>query len=365
MKTSYLSSDDSRHPLYLVLHQFWHPVAYASDVNEKPQQVTLLDEKIAIARIDDKVVALADRCAHRGAALSKGMVVDGTFECPYHGWRYDTSGHCRKIPARNELVDVMKPKVKAYQATESAGIVWICLVDEPLYPVPKFPEFSDPTFRLVKGPAYDWETSAPRRLENFVDFSHFAFVHDGSIGSRSRPEVDTVEPWREEEGVLRFERPALKEPSVGRKRELLGIPGDEWIAVANSYHVTIPHTVHLRRRVENGKHYVLLMAASPISATKTRSFWWIARDFSVEPEHDPFFLEFEREVLDQDQPIIESQEPKLIPIVGDEVRLELPVRGPDAVTMAYRRWLLDLIKQQQVKAAPVAPEAVAKEGNRN
>jgi len=364
MKSQYLLRDDSQHPLYLALHQFWHPVAYSSDVNEKPQQVILLDEKIAIARIDGKVVALADRCAHRGAALSQGMVVDGCFECPYHGWRYDPQGHCKKIPARNELVDVMKPKVKAYQATESAGMVWVCLVDEPVYPVPTFPEFSDPSFRLVQGPAYDWETSAPRRLENFVDFSHFAFVHDGSIGSRSRPEVDTVEPWREG-GVLRFERPALKEPSVARKRELLGIQGDDWIAVANSYHVTLPHTVHLRRRVENGKHYVLLMAASPISANKTRSFWWIARDFGVEPEHDAFFLDFESVVLEQDKPVIESQEPKLIPIVGEEARLELPVRGADAVTMAYRRWLLELIRQHQGKVNPASNETAEAEGSRN
>lgn len=340
--------DYSEHPLYQTLHQFWHPVAYSSDVNDKPQQVVLLDQKLVVARIEDKVVALADRCAHRGAALSNGMLVDNCFECPYHGWRYDAQGNCVKIPARNELVEVMKPKISAYNVKEAAGIVWVCLEETPKFDVPAFPEFDDPNFRLIQGPAYDWETSAARRLENFVDFSHFAFVHDGSIGSRSRPEVDTVEPWREE-GVLRFERPPLKEPSVGKKRELLGFEGDDWISVANSYHVTMPHTVHLRRRFENGKHYVLLMAASPISAVKTRSFWWIGRDFGVEPEHDAFMVDFELEVLAQDLPIIESQEPKLAPIVGEEARLELPVRGADAVTMAYRRWFLELIKEYQTR----------------
>lgn len=352
--------DPGQHPLYATLRQFWHPVAYADDVGESPQQVVLMDEKIVLARIDGQAVALSDRCAHRGAALSKGMVVDGCFECPYHGWRYNPAGQCVKIPARNELVDIMKPSIRSYPVAEACGMVWVCLEAEPRFAPPQFPEFDDPAYRIVRGPAYDWETSAPRRLENFVDFSHFAFVHDGSIGSRERPEVDTVEPWRED-GVLRFERAATREPSVGRKRELLGLTGDAWISVANSYHVTMPHTVHLRRTFENGKHYALLMAASPISAVKTRSFWWIARDFGVEPEHDAFFLDFERVVLDQDQPVIESQEPKLIPIVGAESRLELPVRGADAVTMAYRRWLLEMVRERQAAAAPERAAQAARE----
>ncbi|WP_245220292.1 aromatic ring-hydroxylating oxygenase subunit alpha [Pusillimonas caeni] len=346
MKIESEARDYSRHPLYLTMHRFWHPVAYSSEVADKPMQVTLLDQHIVLARIEGRVVALADRCAHRGAALSVGMIVDGQFECPYHGWRYDAAGHCTRIPARNEMVAVMKPRIPAFHVCESAGIVWVCLDPEPKFPVPDFPEFDDPAYRLQQGPAYDWETSAPRRLENFVDFSHFAFVHDGSIGSRSRPEVDTVEPWREGH-VLRFERPPIKEPSVGQKRKMLGIEGDDWIAVANSYRVTMPHTVHLRRSFENGKHYVLMMAASPISAVKTRSFWWIARDFATEPENDDFLLDFERVVLEQDKPVIESQQPKLAPMVGEEVRLELPVGGADAVTLAYRRWYMELIKETQ------------------
>jgi len=358
MKLESSTRDYSDHPLYRTMHQFWHPVAYSSDVGDTPIRVVLLDQPIVLARVDGALMALEDRCAHRGAALSNGMLVDGTIECPYHGWRYDIGGACVRIPARNELVDVMRPRIPAYQVCESVGIVWVCLENVPKFKVPDFPEYSDPSFRLIQGPAYDWETSAPRRLENFVDFSHFAFVHDGSIGSRSRPEVGTVEPWREDH-VLRFERPPIKEPSVGQKRKMLGIEGDDWIAVANSYRVMMPHSVHLRRRFENGKHYVLMMAASPVSATRTRSFWWIARDFGVEPEHDDFMLEFERIVLQQDKPVIESQQPKLAPMVGEEIRLELPVGGADAVTLNYRRWYMELIREYMAQARSAAPQAQA------
>lgn len=343
MKTEDVLRDYSQHPLYRTLHHFWHPVAYVDEVGEKPMKVTLLDEDIALARIDTKIVAVADRCAHRGAALSQGMVVDGCFECPYHGWRYDAEGICVKIPANNALTSVMKPKIKAYSVRESAGIVWVSLEESPHFSVPVFPEFEDPNYRLVRGPAYDWATSAPRRLENFVDFSHFAFVHDGSIGSRSQPEVIAVEP-RREEGVLAFDRPALKEPQLPEYRAMLGIEHHDWISVDNAYRVTLPHTVHLHRHYEGGNHYVLFMAASPVTATSTRSFWWIARNFGTAPEHDAYFLRFEAGVLAEDKPIIESQRPKLLPIAGDEVRLELPVRGADAVTQAYRKWLMELVR---------------------
>lgn len=353
----------SQHPVYQTMRQFWHPVAYSSEVGDKPVPVVLMDQQIVLARIDGKVAALDDRCAHRGAALSVGMLVDNTFECPYHGWRYDVNGACVRIPARNELVEAMKPRIKSFSVCESVGIVWVCLDDEPRFPVPDFPEYGDESYRLLQGPVYDWNTSAPRRLENFVDFSHFAFVHDGSIGSRSRPEVDTVETWREGH-VLRFERPAIKEPSVGEKRRMLGISGDDWIAVANSYRVIMPHAVHLRRTFENGKHYVLFMAACPVSADKTRSFWWIVRDFGMEPENDAFFMDFERIVLEQDKPVIESQRPKMAPIVASELRLELPVGGADAVSLGYRRWYLELVREHQARqqAEPQKAQEVSHAG---
>ena len=361
----YVSSggDVSSHPVYQTMRQFWHPVAYSSEVGDKPVPVVLMDQQIVLARIDGKVAALDDRCAHRGAALSVGMLVDNTFECPYHGWRYDVNGACVRIPARNELVEAMKPRIKSFSVCESVGIVWVCLDDEPRFPVPDFPEYGDESYRLLQGPVYDWNTSAPRRLENFVDFSHFAFVHDGSIGSRSRPEVDTVETWREGH-VLRFERPAIKEPSVGEKRRMLGISGDDWIAVANSYRVIMPHAVHLRRTFENGKHFVLFMAASPVSADKTRSFWWIVRDFGMEPENDAFFMDFERIVLEQDKPVIESQRPKMAPIVASELRLELPVGGADAVSLGYRRWYLELVREHQARqqAEPQKAQEVSHAG---
>lgn len=327
-------------PSYLALRHFWHPVAYSDEVTDKPIGTMLMGEKIVIARLGGEAVAMQDRCPHKGAALSLGQVVGCNLECPYHGWQFDHDGTCVSIPAREEMTSVMNRKVRKYHATESAGMIWVCLADKPKYAAPVFPELGSAEFRILKGTPYDWKTSTPRRLENFVDFAHFSFVHDGSIGSRDNPRVEPVKVWREE-NVLRFDRSGIKEPGVGKKKELLGLT-DDWYEPVNTYHVTMPHTVHLKRTFPNGKRYILLMAASPVDATTTRSFWWQARDFGTEPEHDAFFMDFEAQVLAEDLPIIESQTPIQMDLAGELARQEMPVRHADIVTVEYRRWLLEL-----------------------
>lgn len=252
------------------------------------------------------------------------------------------------------MVDAVKGRIETYQVTESAGLVWVAL-ETPRLPPPDFPELDDGSFRILRGPTYDWCTSAARRLENFCDFAHFSFIHEGTLGSRALAEVKPVEVWREDH-VLRIRRSGIFEPSVGKKKALLGITED-WIAPVNEYHVTPPHTVHLLRVFPNGKRYVLLMAASPVSADYTRSFWFQARDFGCEPEHDEFFLDFEATILAQDIAIVESQRPAWIPLA--EAGRETSLTPADQVSIAYRRMLNELVAEHRRAARAPAPTARA------
>lgn len=331
-------------PTYRALRHFWHPVCYSSDLEaDKPRGVTLLGVKLVVARLGNDVAAMHDRCPHKGAALSLGQILDCRLECPYHGWQFDADGNCVRIPAREEATSVMNRKVRTFLATESAGMIWVCLSNTPKFDPPGFPELNDPKYRVLQGPAYDWKTSTPRRLENFVDFAHFAFVHDGTIGSRENPRVEAVKVWREG-NVMRFDRGGVKEPGDPKKKKMMGID-DDWIEPTNVYHVTMPHTVHLKRLFPNNNHYVLFMAASPVDATTTRSFWWQARNFGKESEHDAFFMDFEAQVLAEDKDIIESQTPVQMDLVGELARQEMPVRHADIVSVEYRRWLNDLTSE--------------------
>ncbi|WP_323037219.1 aromatic ring-hydroxylating dioxygenase subunit alpha [Pararhodobacter sp.] len=341
LDTSLKSPAPEDNPTYRALRNFWHPVCYANELGTtKPLGVTLLGEKVVVARLGEKVVAMYDRCPHKGAALSLGQVLDCKLECPYHGWQFDDEGKCVRIPAREEVTATLNRHATTYHAAEASGMIWVCLAETPKYDIPKFPELNDPSYRVLQGEVYVWKTSTPRRLENFVDFAHFAFVHDGTIGSRENPRVDAVKVWRED-NVLRFDRSGVKEPGDPKKKKMMGID-DQWIEPTNVYHVTMPHTVHLKRLFPKDNRYVLFMASSPVDATTTRNFWFQARDFGTEPEHDAFFMDFEAKVLDEDKDIIESQTPIQMDLTGELARLEMPVRHADIVTVEYRRWLNEL-----------------------
>ncbi len=66
-----------------------------------------------------------ERCPHRGMRLSHGFVRGEMISCIYHGWRYDTAGQCRKIPAHPDLEPPAAIRVHSYPVAEAGGLIWI------------------------------------------------------------------------------------------------------------------------------------------------------------------------------------------------------------------------------------------------
>lgn len=66
-----------------------------------------------------------DRCPHRGMRLSFGFVRGDHIACLYHGWRYDTAGQCRYIPAHPDLDVGPMIRARTYPTTERHGLVWV------------------------------------------------------------------------------------------------------------------------------------------------------------------------------------------------------------------------------------------------
>lgn len=322
---------------YRSMRRFWHPAAYGSEVEEgRMLQGSLLGERILLVRHQGQARAFMDVCRHKGAAPSLGWLEDGCIHCPYHGWTYDMDGNLVDIPSRPELNGVLKVDLVRYQCRESAGLVWVSLTDDPWGDPPGLSEWDDPTMVWQTPPYYDWATSAPRRLENFVDFSHFPFVHENILGTRDKAEVEEHQVWREG-GMLRFDR-YVQEPNVERMKQILGLE-DDIITVRNRYYLTVPGTIYLLREFPNGKRYALYMVTAPTGPATCRNFWHIGSDFALTEEDRAFLLEFEHMVLDQDKPVVESQWPEHLP---DLLSAEMYVKVADDVTLAYRSWLFEL-----------------------
>ncbi|MBA3747146.1 MAG: Rieske (2Fe-2S) protein [Solirubrobacterales bacterium] len=67
---------------------------------DKPIAVQVGETPVMLVRDGDDVLALHDRCSHRGCSLSTGEVEDGAIVCPCHGSRFDLrSGEVLRGPA--------------------------------------------------------------------------------------------------------------------------------------------------------------------------------------------------------------------------------------------------------------------------
>ncbi len=132
-----------------ILLNDWYVVAASRDLGKEALlAVRLWDEEIVLWRHDDAIMAWKDYCIHRGAKLSPGRVKDGTLVCPYHGWRYDSTGQCSLIPAHPDMKPPAKARATTYRATESDGFIWVSL-GTPTNAPPRFPEWPDEGYRKV------------------------------------------------------------------------------------------------------------------------------------------------------------------------------------------------------------------------
>src|SRR5712692_6748377 len=169
------------------LANYWHPIALADEVVEQPRQFKLLGEQIVVFRDAAGVAAFKDLCIHRGTALSLGTITDGRLTCAYHGWEYDRTGACVHIPSLPPGSSIpRKARAIVYRAQEAYGLVWVAM-EEPAADIPGWPsgEWDDARYRAVQW-KLQWKSSAGRSVENFMDFSHFAFVHEGLLGTKDR-----------------------------------------------------------------------------------------------------------------------------------------------------------------------------------
>jgi phenylpropionate dioxygenase-like ring-hydroxylating dioxygenase large terminal subunit len=327
--------------LYRAMRWFWHPVMYASELTGAPRGAVLLGEAVVLVRLAGEVRCFADLCVHRGTALSLGWVEDGELRCAYHGWAYGPDGVCTKIPARFGDSIPRRARLRPYRVAEASGLIWVCL-EEPRFPPPEFPQHGDPSFRVTEVPSYDWATSAARRIENYVDFAHFAWVHDGVLGDREHPEVPDHDVWRE--GCeLRFGYDDYVEPGDIDKNEGLAPGTNQTLTTQLRYRLTMPNTVLLEQTLPGGT-YVLFFSVSPLGPRLVRNFTFMARNYQLsDPEEgDARMLAFNELVIGQDRAIVCSQRPQELPF---DLSAELHIRGADRVSLEYRKWLVELSHQ--------------------
>ena len=105
----------------------WTPIAERRNVKQGATlRVMLAGEPIVLWRDGTgSISAFHDRCPHRGVALSLGRVLpNGCLECPFHGWQFDPSGACKKVPLAPEAKRE-RLSARAFPVRELGPYVWI------------------------------------------------------------------------------------------------------------------------------------------------------------------------------------------------------------------------------------------------
>lgn len=309
-----------------VLEREWMAVARSDAVDATPLRVRVLGEDLVLWRNREGLHAFRDLCIHRGTALSLGRVVDDTLVCAYHGWRYDGSGRCVAIPAQPADAPIPgKARATRYRSVEQHGLIWVALEPGDTLP-PPFREAEEDGFHTVVWGPYRLAAEAPRVIENFLDVSHLMWVHEGLLGASDHAEIPDHRV-REEAGTLVSDSIAVFQPDPdGRGRA---------VESHYVYRVLRPLTAHFVK-IDPGSadRFAMLFHATPVGARETVAYALLGRNYDPDAD-DILFTAFQDTIMAQDQVVVESQRPELLPL---DLQAELHLRS-DRLAIAYRRYL--------------------------
>ncbi|GAC1357207.1 MAG: aromatic ring-hydroxylating dioxygenase subunit alpha [Ktedonobacteraceae bacterium] len=309
-----------------VLLNDWHVVALASDLAEnRPLGTRLLDEDIVLWRVGEQVCAWRDLCIHRGTRLSLGRVENDTLICPYHGWSYDLTGQCTRYPAHPTQKPSEKAHARVYHAQEKYGWIWVS-PGSPVYDIPDFEQWHDPAFRKIHCGPYRYKASGPRAVENFLDVTHFPFVHQAYLGDPAHTEVNDYEVEITPTGIIASDISVWQPDPDGT---------GQGKTVTYTYKVPRPLTASFIK-VSEGPRFAMYFTVTPVSATESHARAYVAMDYSTLTDEE--IRGFQDMITLQDIPIVESQRPELLPL---DLQAELHLRS-DRTAIAYRQWLKQL-----------------------
>jgi len=319
------------------LRSYWYAVARATDVAPGPVGVAVLGERLVLWRGSrGAITAAPDRCPHRESPLSPGEVEDGCIVCPYHGWTYEEGGRCVRVPSSDPGTPVpSKAHLRTVHVTERYGLVWVCL-GEPVAGIPEIPQDDDPSFRRINNPVEVWATSATRMTDNFVDITHFPWVHTGTFGRRQSTFVPKVEledldgfffGYRYEVEVNNPDHASVTSGSTAKV-----------LTRQMSSGFNLPFAVRSTVAYETGLEHIIFMLSTPIDdVTSYFTFViWRNDDFSVSAEE---VIQFDRAIGAEDKRMLERI-PGVLPIENTGT-----VSAPaDKASVEWRRRFGGLLK---------------------
>lgn len=254
-----------------------------------------------------KVHALDDHCPHRGIPLSDGSFDGNAVECCYHGWVFDCTGKCLRIPALlpDSPVKVDRIKTKSFRCEESDGLIWVFVSssksnENEIPDVPRLAVFSEKYEKnIISRPL---KCDMDHGIVGLMDPAHGPFVHQ-SWWWRSRKSI--YEKEKKFEPITNGFRMSTHKPSNNSAAyKLLNIYNEP---ITTTIDFTLPN-----RRLEQvrcGKYWFSSQAiVTPITDKECRldfvAAWNILNGV---PFVKTIYRFFANKFIGQDQQIMEKQ----------------------------------------------------------
>lgn len=332
----------------------------------RPVHATLFGRRIVLYRDADGVVrAHDDRCLHRGAALSDGVVIGGRLYCPYHGWGYDADGRAVEVPSMGPAgprgdVERQLPEaertaaglklhpteagcLRTYPTLEKQGLVHVYMgtnvadarrgpVERPYWDTPGWQHYMMVT---------DFDNAVTHLAENFMDVPHTAFVHQGWFRAGAPKRVPATVERRAENVLVTYHQDGDRIAGLGR---LLDPSGTHPMTHTDRF--IAPATTRVDYAFGPRSGFVITSNITPIGPTKSRVFTAIAYQLPLDVPGrlvnrllKPLIHWYTRQVIVQDIDIAATQ------ARGLEANADAPVFNSTEADLlhhdieAWRDWL--------------------------
>ena len=278
------------------MNNFWYPGCASSQLlDNKPFSTQVLTHKIVLFRDAlGKANALKDRCCHRGFPLSQGKVTEGIISCGFHGWEFNGTGQCVRIPSQTKDTQVPKSYcVPSFHCDEKDGYIWIWMGQESeKTECPTIPEFS-------QGKWMQGSRMMPchflRALEITFDSAHVYFAHEthpATIAAKKFGFAHTPQEIRiTKNGCVAFSPPADKE-------------GDPIPSNAFRMEFSFPGQIRFEMPMMGSSAYMIFFT-TPLNHNSCRLDWLIANTNFVETSERVLWTGEGQGVIDEDFTILE------------------------------------------------------------
>ena len=327
-----------------MLINLWYVAEWSKNLKDRPLRVKMLGQRFVLYRDSGgQAHCLSDVCLHRGGSLAGGWVKGDCVACPYHGWRYDGDGKVTLVPSEGE--DYAPPdraRVDSYPTQEAYGMIWVFLGDAPeeeRFPLPEFPEYSDPTWRMLTDD-WHWKADAARVVENGIDIAHSSFVHpvfgmEATAQDNHIVSIESNECQGHSENLQyppQFKENWLRKRMRKERQPTVTCPG---------WHLN-GMIARIRIDINPKMSIIMFDANTPVDEDNTRTFATQLRNFFRHPLFDRGSRKRLRKIFAEDTAIVEQAAPNYLP---ERLANELSVPD-DKFMSAFRLARLRLIEQK-------------------